>query len=248
MPDIPRPRPTRADALRNREKVLRAAADLLVEVGPNVALEAIAKRADVGIATLYRHFPDRTVLLRHVAMDVVQQLTDEARTALVEEPDAFSALVRFMHTAIDLRMGLILPMIADRVPGDSELFAARDESREALEDLVRTAHEQNSLRQDIGPGEIHLLVMRVALPLPLPIDPEANNRLSHRHAEIILDGLVRFIAADLQDRPPLQVAEVQALPADGKDPVWVDGRGHRNGEDVSESFADSGDRSTTNGS
>lgn len=249
MPEIPRPRPTRADALRNREKVLRATADLLVEEGSTVGLEAIAKRAGVGIATLYRHFPDRTVLLRRVAMDVVQQTAKAARTALAEGPDAFNALTSYIHTAIDLRVGVILPMIAERVPGDKELFAAREESRLALEALVQAAHNEKSLRQDIGPGDINLLVIRVARPLPLPIDPAANNRLSHRHAEILIDGLLQFNAAELGDRPPLEVAELRTLPADGNEPVWVDRRDYWHGdEDVRESFADNGDRSTTNDS
>jgi AcrR family transcriptional regulator len=249
MPEIPRPRPTRADALRNREKVLRATADLLVEEGSAVGLEAIAKRAGVGIATLYRHFPDRTVLLRHVAMDVVQRTAAAAKTALAEGPDAFSALASYIHAAIELRVGVILPMIADRIPGDKELFEARDESRRALEALVQAAHDEKSLRQDIGPGDINLLVIRVARPLPLPIDPEVNRRLSHRHAEIILDGLVQFNAAELGDRPPLEVAELKTLPADGSEPVWVDRRDYWHGdEDVRESFADNGDRSTTNDS
>ena len=248
MPDIPRPRPTRADALRNREKVLHATADLLVEEGTAVSLEAIAKRAGVGIATLYRHFPDRSVLLRHVAMDVVRQTAKAAKKALAEKPDAFSALISYFHTAIELRVGVILPMIAERVPGDEELFAAREESRLALEALVQAAHDEKSLRQDIGPGDINLLVIRVARPLPLPIDPAVNRRLSHRHAEIVLDGLVQFIAADLGDRPPLEVGEVRALPADGNEPVWVDRRDYWKGEDVTEPFADNGDRSTTNDS
>ena len=61
---------------------------------------------------------------------------------------------------------------------------------------MQAAHDEKSLRQDIGSGDISLLVIRVARPLPPPIDPEVNNRLSHRHAELILDGLVQFIAAD----------------------------------------------------
>ena len=61
-PDVQRPKPrrTRADARRNREQILRAAADLILEHGPTTTMELIARRAKVGIATLYRHFPDRS--------------------------------------------------------------------------------------------------------------------------------------------------------------------------------------------
>lgn len=251
MTDIPRPRRIRADAVRNREQILRAAVDLLVDVGPTVALETVAKRAGVGIATLYRHFPDRTVLLRQVAVDMLEQSTKVAKTALAEEPDAFTALAAYIHAAIDLRMGVLMPMLAERVAGDDQLFAARQNSKRSLEELVKAAHDEGSLRPDVGPGDISLLVIRVARPLPIPITTEANNRLSHRHAEVILDGLLRFLAVDsLRDRP-LQVNEVNPAPIDGDEPVWVDPSGYWKGNGVrsaARSAADTGDRSTTTGS
>lgn len=247
MADLPRPRRTRADAVRNREQILRSAVELLVEIGPSVPLEAIAKRAGVGIATLYRHFPDRMVLLRQVAVDMLEQSAAVAKTALTEEPDAFTALAKYVHAAIDLRMGVLMPMLAERVAGDEELFAARVESKRSLETLVKAAHDEGSLRSDVGPGDISLLVIRVARPLPIPITTDANNRLSHRHAEVILDGLLRFLAADsLRDRP-LQANEVNPAPADGDEPVWVDPSGYWRGDGVT-TAADNGDRSTTNGS
>ncbi len=247
MTAIPRPRRTRADAVRNREQILRAAVDLLVEAGTSVPLETIAKRAGVGIATLYRHFPDRTVLLRQVAVDMLEQSAAVANTALAEEPDAFTALAKYVHTAIDLRMGVIMPMLAERVAGDEELFTARDESKRSLEALVKAAHDEGSLRPDVGPGDISLLVIRVARPLPIPITADANNRLAHRHAEVILDGLLRFLAVDsLRDRP-LQVNEVHPRPEDGDEPVWVDPSAYWTGNGF-KTAVDNGDRSTTNGS
>jgi AcrR family transcriptional regulator len=244
MTDLPRPRRTRADAVRNREQILRSAVDLLVEVGPSVALETIAKRARVGIATLYRHFPDRMVLLRQVAVDMLEHSARAAKTALAEEPDAFTALATYVHTAIDLRMGVLMPMFAARrVTGDDELVAARAESKRALAALVKAAHDEGSLRPDIGPGDISLLVIRVARPLPLPVAAEANNRLSHRHAEVILDGLLRFFAADAVRYGPLRVDEVNPPPVAGHESMWVDPSDYWVSAAV-----DTGDRSTTNGS
>src|SRR5919198_103484 len=104
----PKQRRTRSDALRNREQILRAAADLIIEHGPTAPMEMIARRAKVGIATLYRHFTDRSVLLREVALDTLRQSGEEARAALAEEPDAFTALARFMHDAVDLRIGAVI--------------------------------------------------------------------------------------------------------------------------------------------
>ncbi|TDV39804.1 TetR/AcrR family transcriptional regulator [Actinophytocola oryzae] len=244
MTDLPRPRRLRADAARNRDQILRAAVDLLVEVGPTVALEAVAKRAGVSTATLYRHFPDRAVLLRHVAVDLLEQ---SATAAQVEEADAFTALAAYLHTAIDLRMGVIMPMLADVIAGDDQLFAARDEARRSLAALVRAAHDEGSLRPDVGPGDIGLLVIRLAQPLPVPIVAAANHRLSHRHAELVLDGLLRFLAVDsLRDRP-LALDELDPVPSDGDEPVWVDPRGYW-GEPGVTPAADSEDRSRRTGS
>lgn len=257
MNDVPKPRRTRADAIRNREQILRAAVDLMVEQGPTVPLEMIARRAGVGIATLYRHFPDRTVLLRQVALDVLTQATAAAKAALAEEPDAFTALARYLHDAIDLRIGVVMPMLAERVLMDEELVTARDVSQEAMSAVVRAAHEEGSLRTDVGSGDIGLLMIRMTPPLPVAISPEDNHRLSHRHLELVLDGLLRFLAVDSLPGRPLGLEELGEIPRDDDGnylPVLEGGTtrcwqsmnrpsGVRNG-----TGADSADSSTTNGS
>lgn len=258
MNDIPKPRRTRADAVRNREQILRATVDLMVEQGPNVPLETIARRAKVGIATLYRHFPDRMVLLRQVMLDILAQSTTEANAALAEEPDAFTALARYLHDAIDLRVGMIMPMLAERVPADDELLAARAASQNALEALVKAAHDEESLRPDVGSGDIGLLMIRMSPPLPVAISPADNHRLSHRHLELVLDGLLRFLAVDSLPGRPLRLDELDAIPRDddgnyktvlegGATRCWR-GLGRPGSAVRDEAGAGSGDRSTTNGS
>lgn len=214
MNDLPKPRRTRADAVRNREQILRAAVDLMVEQGPAVPLDMIARRASVGIATLYRHFPDRMVLLRQVALDVLTQAAAAAKAALEEEPDAFTALTRFLHEAIDLRIGVVLPMLAERVLMDEELVTARDTSQEALASVVRAAHDEGSLRPDVGSGDIGLLMIRMTPPLPVALSPEDNHQLSHRHLELVLDGLLRFLAVDSLPGRPLDLKELGDVPRD----------------------------------
>lgn len=254
MTDLPKPRRTRADAVRNREQILRAAVDLMVEQGPAVPLEMIARQAGVGIATLYRHFPDRMVLLRQVALDVLTQSAVAAKAALEEEPDAFTALARYLHDAIDLRIGVVMPMLAERVLMDEELITARDASQDALTAVVRAAHDEGSLRPDVGSGDIGLLMIRMTPPLPVAIAPEDNHRLSHRHLELVLDGLLRFLAVDSLPGRPLDLEELGDIPRDENGdylPVMEDGNsrcrqgvhGVRNG-----TGAGSAGRSTTNGS
>src|SRR5207244_4482440 len=77
----------RADARRNREQLLAAARDVFVEHGADAPLDEVARRAGVGIATLYRRFPDRESLMRGLALDILGRAAHEARPALADEPD-----------------------------------------------------------------------------------------------------------------------------------------------------------------
>src|ERR1700716_2745558 len=110
------PRRLRADRVRNAERIQRAAREVWAEQGPGAPLDEIARRAGVGIGTLYRRFPDRQSLLRAVAIDVLARVGQEARLALAEEPDAFQALARYMHRALDLRIGVVMPVLVTQIP------------------------------------------------------------------------------------------------------------------------------------
>jgi AcrR family transcriptional regulator len=251
MNNLPKPRRTRADAVRNREQILRAAVDVLVERGPTAPLDMIARQAGVGVATLYRHFPDRTALLRHVALDVLSQAAAAAKAALAEEADAFTALTRYMHAAIDLRIGVVMPLLANRLPLDEDMTAASEASLAALADIVRAAHEEGSLRPDVGSGDVGLLMIRMTPPLPVAISPEDNHRLSHRHAELVLDGLLRLLAEDSLPGRALSIADLGEVHRDGDGNYtrMLDDRPSRCTQVTNpRDDAGTGDRSTTNGS
>jgi AcrR family transcriptional regulator len=181
----------RADALRNRQRLLDAARDALIEQGANAPLDDIARRAGVGIGTLYRRFPDRPALLRQVALDLLSRSAHEAGTALAEEPDAFSALTRYMHRALDLRIAAAMPVVVAQLQmdQDKELVAARQASVGPLDQIIASAHADGSLRPDVASGDIGLLLVRLTRPLPGPFSPEINQELAHRHLDLILAGL-----------------------------------------------------------
>src|SRR6266545_1265378 len=149
------PRRMRADARRNRERLLTAARDALVDQGVDAPLEEIARRAGVGVGTLYRRFPDRQALLRDVALQVLSQVTDEARAALAEEPDAYRALARYLHRALDLRIAAVMPVLTEAGPigRDEEFQRARDDLGRLFESMVTTAQREGLLRPDVGVGE-----------------------------------------------------------------------------------------------
>jgi AcrR family transcriptional regulator len=223
-PDEPRPKPrrTRADARRNREQILRAAADLILERGPTTTMELIARRAKVGIATLYRHFPDRSSLLRQVALDMLGKSTEEATAALAEEPDAFTALARYMHGSLDMRIAAVLLVLADRLSMDKMLLEARRRAGEALTALINAAHQEGSLRPDVTGGDIVLLAVRVTPPLLPGTIPSDDNRLGHRHLELILDGLLRFVSNENLPGPATSFDDVLPLGPSSDNAVNID--------------------------
>lgn len=182
------PRP-RADAVRNRERILAAAREMFVEFGSEAPFDEIARRAGVGNATLYRHFPDRSTLVHHVVLYVMDRVAGIAEDSLAEEPDAFAALCRFTHAAADERIGALCPMLADGFDHDHpELLAARTALEESVETLLTTGQNAGLLRTDIGVGDLMVALSQLSRPLPgtacLDVD-----RFVHRHLQLFLDGL-----------------------------------------------------------
>jgi AcrR family transcriptional regulator len=183
----------RADARRNRERILLAARDIFAEKGADPPLEEIAARAGVGIGTLYRRFPDRRALVRAVALDLWTRAADEAVRAGAEEADAFSALARYLHRALDLRVGAIMPALmpalVDQMQPDAELRRANDRSAAALQTLIDAAKEEGTLRPDAAFGDTGLLLVRLSRPLPGPFPRLIDDALAHRHLELAIAGL-----------------------------------------------------------
>ncbi len=183
-------RPLRADARDNRRRLLDAARDVFIEHGPGAPLEEISRRAGTGIATLYRRFPDRRALMRDVVLDALQRTAEEARRAAEEEPDPFRALVRYMHRAIDVRTAAVIPALLGQVPlDDQEITRVRDAAPATMEALVDAAHRAGDLRPDVTSGDIGMLIVRLSRPLPGGFSRETNDSLSHRHLDLLIDGL-----------------------------------------------------------
>jgi AcrR family transcriptional regulator len=182
------PRP-RADALRNRERIVMAAREMFVEFGPEVPLDEIARRAGVGNATLYRHFADREILIHEVVLSVLARTTERALEAAAEEADAFEALRRFTHEAADERIGALCPLLSGTFDKHyPDLNVERERLEEAVENLFRRAHEAGSLRADVGVGDLLVALSQLTRPLPGSACLH-NDRLVHRHLQLLLDGL-----------------------------------------------------------
>ncbi|GGZ86203.1 TetR family transcriptional regulator [Streptomyces bluensis] len=107
--DHARTTPLRVDAQRNLEHVLRAAREVFGESGYGAPMEDVARRARVGVGTVYRRFPSKDVLVRRIAEEETSRLTDQARAALGQEDEPWSALSRFLRTSVASGAGRLLP-------------------------------------------------------------------------------------------------------------------------------------------
>ncbi|MFH9269122.1 TetR/AcrR family transcriptional regulator [Streptomyces sp. NPDC017546] len=116
----PRSAPLRVDAQRNLEHVLRAAREVFGELGYGAPMEDVARRARVGVGTVYRRFPSKDVLVRRIAEEETSRLTEQARTALGQEEKPWSALSRFLRTSVASGAGRLLPPHVLRVGVDGE--------------------------------------------------------------------------------------------------------------------------------
>ncbi|WP_103532976.1 TetR/AcrR family transcriptional regulator [Streptomyces sp. SM11] len=116
----PRSAPLRVDAQRNLEHVLRAAREVFGELGYGAPMEDVARRARVGVGTVYRRFPSKDVLVRRIAEEETSRLTEQARTALGQEEKPWSALSRFLRTSVASGAGRLLPPQVLRVGVDGE--------------------------------------------------------------------------------------------------------------------------------
>ncbi|WP_432039037.1 TetR/AcrR family transcriptional regulator [Streptomyces cucumeris] len=187
----------RADALRNRERIIATAREALVEYGAEIPLDEIARRAGVGNATIYRHFADRRELIHHVTLSVMSRIADQAESALAEEPDAFLALRRFVHAAADERIGALCPLLSDTIEKDHpDLTAARDRLAAGIDALMGAARTAGLLRTDIGVGDLMVALTQLTRPLPGSGCVDFDTFV-HRHLQLFLDGLATPARSEL---------------------------------------------------
>lgn len=149
-------RKPRSDALRNRERLIVAARDVFAEGGPGASLEAVARRAGVGIGTLYRQFPTRDALFQAVYRHEVDELVALAE-ALSTDADPAGALRRWVHANIGMvatKRGM-LAALAPTPDGTQALFAdSRVRLVAAVDALMRRAQAAGAFRADLAAEEV----------------------------------------------------------------------------------------------
>ena len=192
------PKPLRADARRNRERVLEAAEALFAEEGLKVQIEQVAQRAGVGVGTVCRNFPTKQSLVDAVMGVMCEGLLTEARAAL-EDPDPAAGLRRFFSAKSDYqaRHLALAGALAGDVPAPGA--ALKDSVRGVLTQLIERAQAGGAIRTDVGPGDLAVLLSGVSQAAAAA--GEDGPAMYQRFLTIVLDGLRPAVASELPGQP-----------------------------------------------
>lgn len=196
----------RRDALRNRKLLVQTAREVFAEQGLDAPLDEIARRAGVGNATLYRHFPSRAPLVDEVFRDALTETTAAGECARTAE-DAWTGLTEYLET-------VFAGLAADRgtndlmttgLAGVPSLEAIHAHNRETLDGLLRRGREQGAVRLDATTED--LLFALAALGRAVPALTTAAPDAWRRPLALLLDGLRPHPAVPGLPEPALTAAQ-----------------------------------------
>jgi AcrR family transcriptional regulator len=185
------PKPLRADARRNRERIVDAARCLFAECGTGTQMDDVARRAQVGVGTVYRHFPTKTALIGELLAVKFRTHAEAARRWSAERPgDAWAAFEGWLRESFDhMAQDATLQQRVTWIDDEDVLAVAepaRGELIEVVGEMIARAHAQGTLRADFTVDDVPAIMCAVgavygAATLP-PSGPE-------RFVEVIVDGL-----------------------------------------------------------
>jgi AcrR family transcriptional regulator len=195
--------PLRADAERNRQRLLAAAKDLFATRGLDVTLDDIARHAGVGTGTAYRRFPNKDALIDALMVDRIGELAQIARDCL-EDPDAWRALTGYFERALALQAADrgLKEVLFSSGRGRVRSNQARQQIAPVVTKLVRRAVEAGAVRSDVAVSDVPLInfMLNTVVDFGRDIEPD----LYRRYLAIVLDGL--------RPRDDLEPLPVDALP------------------------------------
>ncbi len=181
-------RPLRADARRNRERVLIAAREVFAEQGREAQMDDVARRAEVGVGTVYRHFPTKEALIDALVAEAFGQLLVVAKEQAARTDDAWDALVTTLWAGAEILAGdraLSLIMTEMYGPVNVDIDIQR-EMHETMTVLVARAQASGELRADAILDDVPMLMCGIGTATAKPhMVPDAWRR----HLAIVIDGL-----------------------------------------------------------
>ncbi|MGW4241636.1 TetR/AcrR family transcriptional regulator [Nocardia sp. NPDC004722] len=178
-------RPLRADARRNRERVLAAAQEAFAAEGISVPLDEIARRAGVGAGTVYRHFPTKEALFEAAILDQVERITAHAHE-LTEAHDPGTVFFEFLAKLV--LQGGVKRDLADALRGSGGQFprTASEELKAALAILLSRAQAAGAVRPEIGVDDLLAIIKGI---FASAHEAGADPGLADRLFAVITDGL-----------------------------------------------------------
>ena len=181
-------RPLRADAQRNRERILQAAAEVFADRGLDATLHDVAERAEVGVGTVYRRFPDKEALIEALFEDKVNRLIEFAEQAGAQ-PDPWKALIEFLEAIGEQQAkdrGLH-EVLHGSGYGQDRVAAARNRMMPLITHILGRAQEQGSARPDVVPAD--LTVMMLMLSSMAIYTQDAQPDAWRRYLDLLIDSL-----------------------------------------------------------
>jgi len=181
-------KPVRADAVRNRQRVLEVAQEVFAEEGLVVPIDEIARRAGLGVGTLYRHFPTKEALFEAIVLTRLQDTIDDAR-ALADAADPGAAFFDFLLKVID--EGVKKRDFVDALSGGGDglhraLASLKKELHRAMGTLLTRAQDASEVRPDVTIADVAALISGIFQ----AIEQRGGDARTRRHLIAILcDGL-----------------------------------------------------------
>ena len=180
-------KPRRADALRNRQRLLAGALALFTEQGTDVSLEAVAREAGVGVGTLYRHFPTRDALVEAVYLSELDRLHEGAAELLAEHSPEV-ALAQWMNQFVEYaatKRGMSGALQSVIASGRNPYSQSRSKLVGALTTLLDAARADGAVREDVDAEDVLLAIGGI---WAMPVEPGWEER-ARRLLGLVMDGL-----------------------------------------------------------
>jgi AcrR family transcriptional regulator len=151
-------RPLRADARRNRAAIVKAARRVFAQYGRQAQMDDVARRAKVGVGTVYRHFPTKDALLEALAEDRFEHIAGLAQDALTVD-DPWEAFAGFLRACAELQAGdrALSEMLQERPELMSRAICERGDLQAAMEQVMGRAQKAGVLRRDARPQDVGLV-------------------------------------------------------------------------------------------
>jgi AcrR family transcriptional regulator len=189
----------RAQAARNDQRILDAARQVFI-TNPDAPIAAVADQARVGMSALYRRYPSKQDLLRHLAGDGLRRYLTEVQAALADDRDPWTAFAEFMRRIVDADTHSLTLRLAGTFTPTQDLYHDAEQAHQLNLRLLQRTKAAGAVRADLNVNDLTFVFEQVAS-VRLG-DPDRTSQLRHRYLALLLDGLHTPTPEPLPGPPP----------------------------------------------